>query len=217
MKPEIEELIRQEIASRGVDAVNEINQLVYENNPVGHNPVAFVRWVNVDDVEANDYNPNAVAKNEMKLLLVSINHDGYTQPVVTIFDEAKQKYVIIDGFHRFTTMKSNKDLREKNFGRLPVVVLEKSIKDRMASTVRHNRARGKHSVGGMGFLIKEFKDKGWDDAAICAEIGLEPDELVRLQNNSGVASLFKGVGYGKTYEESYTMERRTGQREEPAK
>ena len=108
-----------------------------------HNPVDNVLWVNYNMVEANDYNPNAVARREMKLLYTSIKHDGYTQPIVTIWDEDKQKYVIVDGFHRYATMVYNKDLRELNNSEVPIVVLDKDINDRMASTIRHNRARGR--------------------------------------------------------------------------
>ena len=148
---------------------------------VRHNPVSKVRWVPVEKVHANDYNPNSVATSEMRLLHTSIDHDGYTQPVVTIYDENQDLYIIIDGFHRYCTMTYNKDIYEKNKGLLPIVVLNKSINDRMASTVRHNRARGKHSVTGMSNMVFQMLDNGWDDAAICNELGMSADELVRYQ------------------------------------
>jgi ParB-like chromosome segregation protein Spo0J len=163
-------------------------------------PVDAVRWVPIEKVFANDYNPNSVAKNEMRLLYISISHDGYTQPIVTVYDEAKDQYVIVDGFHRYTTMKLNKDLYDKTNGMLPVVVIKKSINDRMASTVRHNRARGKHSVTGMANMVFQMLDNGWKDEAICAELGVEADELIRLKHVTGFSKLFENVDYRKAWE-----------------
>ena len=105
-------------------------------------PVSGVQWVPVDQVEPNDYNPNSVAGKEMKLLHTSIKHDGYTQPIVTIWDWEKKKFIIVDGFHRYFICKNHKDIRDSTNGCVPIVVLEKGMNDRMASTVRHNRARG---------------------------------------------------------------------------
>lgn len=160
----------------------------------------------IDKVEANNYNPNAVAKNEMKLLYLSICEDGYTQPVVTIYDDERDKYVIIDGFHRYTTMRINDDLREKNQGLLPCVVLDKNINQRMASTVRHNRARGKHSVHGMSNMVFQMLKNGMSDAEICNQLGMEPDELVRLKHITGFAKLFQNVEYNRAFETSKQKE-----------
>jgi ParB-like chromosome segregation protein Spo0J len=156
--------------------------------------------VPIEKVHANDYNPNSVAKNEMRLLYVSISHDGYTQPVVTVYDDVKDEYVIVDGFHRYTTMRLNPDIYEQNNGLLPVVVIEKSINDRMASTVRHNRARGKHSVNGMANMVFQMLENGWSDEAICAELGVEPDELVRLKHVTGFSKLFENTEYRRSWE-----------------
>lgn len=164
------------------------------------NPVADIRWVPLDQVRANDYNPNSVATTEMKLLYISIAKDGYTQPVVTIFDEATEKYIIVDGFHRYLTMKLNKDIYDRNHGLLPVVVISSDINDRMASTVRHNRARGKHSVAGMSHMVFEMLENGWTDAEICNELGMEPEELLRLKHITGFSKLFKDVEYRKAWE-----------------
>lgn len=150
-------------------------------------------------VQANDYNPNSVATEEMKLLYLSIKEDGYTQPVVVIFDEKLKKFVIVDGFHRYSTMKNNPDIHEANDGRLPCVVLEKSINERMASTVRHNRARGKHSVAGMSHMIFEMLDGGMSDEDICKHLGMEAEELVRLKHITGFSKLFKNVEYNKSW------------------
>lgn len=160
----------------------------------------LVRWVPIEKVQANDYNPNAVAKIEMRLLYTSIDHDGYTQPVVTVYDPDIDKYVIVDGFHRYMTMKANDDIRERTGGYLPIVVIEKDINDRMASTVRHNRARGKHSVSGMSKMVFEMLDNGWSDEAICNELGMEAEELLRLKHITGFSKLFADTDYKKAWE-----------------
>jgi ParB-like chromosome segregation protein Spo0J len=167
-----------------------------------------VRWVPIEQVQANDYNPNSVAKNEMRLLYVSILHDGYTQPVVTVFDPEINKYVIVDGFHRYTTMRLNQDIADRNNGFLPIVVIDKPINDRMASTVRHNRARGKHSVSGMANMVFQMLDNGWSDEAICAELGVEPDELIRLKHVTGFSKLFENVEYKRAWETKRQIELR---------
>lgn len=181
------------------EAIQAVKNALSAYSDKRHNPVDNVQWVNYNMVEANDYNPNAVARREMKLLYTSIKHDGYTQPIVTIWDGEKQKYVIIDGFHRYATMVYNKELRELNNSQVPIVVLDKSINDRMASTIRHNRARGKHSVDGMSNIVLQMLKNGWDDAEICNELGLEAEELVRLKYVSGFAKLYEGKEYGKAW------------------
>ncbi len=163
-------------------------------------PVGCVMWVPIDRVQANDYNPNSVARNEMRLLHTSISHDGYTQPVVTVYDPEIDKYVIVDGFHRYSTMKLNADIRERCGGMLPIVVIDKPINDRMASTVRHNRARGKHSIAGMASMVFSMLENGWGDADICAELGLETDELLRLKHVTGFSKLFESVEYRRAWE-----------------
>jgi ParB-like chromosome segregation protein Spo0J len=174
----------------------------YTGHPehVKHNAVAKLRFVPIEQVECNQYNPNSVATNEMRLLYLSIKSDTYTQPVVTIWDDEKQKYVIVDGFHRYTTMKMNKDIYDMNKGLLPIVVIEKDINDRMASTVRHNRARGKHSVTGMSSMVFSMLQNGMSDADVCNELGMEPDELVRLKHITGFSKLFKDAQYSRAWE-----------------
>lgn len=163
-------------------------------------PISTVRWVPIEQIQANDYNPNSVATNEMRLLYMSILHDGYTQPVVTIYDPELEKYIIVDGFHRFLTMKMNKDIADRTGGCLPIVVIDKSINDRMASTIRHNRARGKHSVAGMSNMVFKMLENGMDDAGVCNELGLEVDELVRLKHITGFSKLFDNVEYRMAWE-----------------
>jgi hypothetical protein len=162
-------------------------------------PVANVRWIPITSVQANDYNPNSVPKNEMRLLYLSIKADGYTQPIVTIYDEEIQKYVIVDGFHRYTTMRVNPDLLEASRGYMPCVVIEKTINERMAATVRHNRARGKHSVQGMASMVFAMLENGKTDEEICQELGMEATELTRHKHISGFSKLFANVEYKKDW------------------
>lgn len=182
-----------------VQRVNEIRSLLHSLHPNANEPVNFVRWVPIEKVEPNDYNPNSVAKIEMGLLLKSIKSDGYTQPVVTIYDPDNDKYVIVDGFHRYFCMRSNAELRQRCNGFLPVVVLNKTINERMAATVRHNRARGKHSVDGMSNMVFKMLDNGMDDSSICNELGMEPEELLRLKHITGFSKLFADAEYNKAW------------------
>jgi len=185
-----------ELAEDKAQFVYDLREWIHKNlSLVRSQPVDFIRWVPVDMVQANDYNPNSVAKVEMKLLYTSILHDGYTQPVVTIWDPEIKKYIIVDGFHRYFTCKSNPDIMERNCGMLPIVVIDKDINDRMASTVRHNRARGKHSVAGMSSMVFSMLENGWDDKAICDELGMEAEELLRLKHITGFSKLFADQEY----------------------
>lgn len=176
-----------------------VRAYLHELSPTKSQPIDNVLWVPVEKVEANNYNPNSVAKVEMKLLYVSIEHDGYTQPVVTVYDHERDKYVIVDGFHRYFTMKTNKDIYDRCGGKLPVVVIDKSISERMASTVRHNRARGKHSIDGMSNMVFSMLDDGMSDAEICNELGMEPEELLRLKHITGFSKLFANAEYSKAW------------------
>lgn len=180
--------------------LRELRDAIHQLSPTKAQPVDNIRWVPIDRVHANDYNPNSVAKNEMRLLYTSIKHDGYTQPVVTVYDEENDRFVIVDGFHRYTIMRLNADIRETTGGFMPIVVIDKPINDRMASTVRHNRARGKHSITGMASMVFQMLGNGWLDEAICNELGLEPDELLRLKHVTGFSKLFENVEYRKSWE-----------------
>ena len=157
-------------------------------------PVYNVIAVPVDKIEANDYNPNHVAKREMDLLYQSIKSDGYTMPIVCYYDKERDKYVIVDGFHRYTIMLRYKNIFERENGMLPVSVIEKDISDRMASTIRHNRARGKHEVELQASLVGMLKD-GWDEVRIMKELGMTLEEVQRLIGLKGIASEIMGVPY----------------------
>jgi len=180
--------------------IEEARDILHALSACKSQPIDRVRWVPFDKVFANDYNPNSVATNEMRLLHTSISHDGYTQPVVTIYDAEADRYVIVDGFHRYTIMRRYNDIRETTGGMLPIVVISKSIAERMASTVRHNRARGKHSVAGMANIVFGMLDNGVSDSEICKALGLESEELVRLKHVTGFSKLFENVDYKLAWE-----------------
>lgn len=164
------------------------------------NPVSNVIFVQIEKLEANDYNPNFVAEKEIELLHLSILKDGWTQPIVTYYDDKRDKYIIVDGFHRWAVAKRYKDISERNGGKVPIVVIDKTLKERMASTVRHNRARGKHTITGMSNLVLELLKEGMSDEEICKEIGLEPEELNRLKYVTGYAKLYENREYSKAFE-----------------
>lgn len=180
--------------------LNGLKQWLHQLSPLAAMPVDHVQWVPLAKIEANDYNPNSVAPNEMRLLHTSISHDGYTQPVVAIHDKERDVYVIVDGFHRFTTCRTNADIQAMTKGHVPMVVIDKPINDRMASTIRHNRARGKHSVDGMGEMIFNMLEGGWKDLDICNEIGVTPEELIRLKHVTGFSKQFENAEYKKAWQ-----------------
>lgn len=167
-------------------------------------PVYNVRRVPLSKVVANTYNPNSVAPPEMALLETSIWEDGYTQPVVTVYDAESDQYVVIDGFHRHLTMQKSKRIYDREQGMLPVVVLEKAMSDRMASTIRHNRARGTHNVELMSAIVAELVEMGKGDAWICKHIGMSKDELLRLKQITGVAALFANRDFSDSWEADVT-------------
>lgn len=153
-------------------------------------PVYNVRAVPIEKIQANTYNPNAVAPPEMKLLYRSIKEDGYTMPIVCYYLADVDKYEIVDGFHRYQIMMKYRDIYERESGMMPVVVIEKDISNRMASTIRHNRARGSHDIELMSGIVSELTKSGMSDAWIMKNIGMDADELLRLKQVSGLADLF---------------------------
>jgi len=163
-------------------------------------PVYNVLSVPMEKVKANDYNPNKVAPPEMELLEVSIWEDGYTQPIVTYFDDEQDMYIVVDGFHRHLTMTNSKRIRERENGMLPIVVIDKQIGDRMASTIRHNRARGSHNVELMSTIVSELVEMGKGDAWICKHVGMSKDELLRIKQITGLASLFQNTDFSESWE-----------------
>lgn len=162
-------------------------------------PVYNVKRIPLDKIKANSYNPNSVAPPEMALLETSIWEDGYTQPVVCYYDDQEDMYIVVDGFHRFRICKESKRVNEREQGYLPIVVIDKEIGDRMASTIRHNRARGSHNIELMSGIVAELVEIGKGDAWICKHIGMSPDELLRLKQITGLASLFLNTDFSDSW------------------
>ena len=156
--------------------------------------------VPLEKVVPNTYNPNAVAPPEMRLLYESIKEDGYTMPVVCYHDKEKDQYVIVDGFHRYRVMLEHPDIYAREGGMLPVSVIDKPLDHRMASTIRHNRARGSHNVDLMSNIVTELHDLGRSDNWICQHLGMDKDELLRLKQITGLAALFKDVKFSRAWE-----------------
>lgn len=159
-------------------------------------PVYGVIAVPIDKVVANTYNPNVVAPPEMKLLELSIWEDGYTMPCVCYYDKAHDRYELVDGYHRYMVMKTSKRIYDREHGLLPVSIIQKDLSERMASTIRHNRARGTHSVELMSNIVAELTKAGMSDAWIMRNIGMDKDELLRLKQVSGLAALFADKQFG---------------------
>lgn len=184
-----------------VFVINEIRALIHAASPFAGEPVDFVRWVKSEAVEANDYNPNSVAPPEMELLRLSIMSDGYTQPIVTNAEDGKM--VVIDGFHRNRVGKECKDVKQRILGYLPVVQIKESQSgkdNRMAATIRHNRARGKHRVEAMSDIVLELKRRNWNDEKIGRELGMDPDEVLRLTQIGGLAEMFADKDFSEAWE-----------------
>lgn len=163
-------------------------------------PVYNVISIPIDKIQANAYNPNSVAPPEMKLLELSIWEDGFTMPVVCYYLSDIDKYEIVDGYHRYTTLKTSKRIYDRENGMLPVVVIEKDLSNRMASTIRHNRARGVHSIELMSNIISDLVGAGMSDSWILRHIGMDKDELLRLKQITGIAALFKDVDFTEAWD-----------------
>jgi ParB-like chromosome segregation protein Spo0J len=185
-----------------VDAINDLRLTIHEKSPFNSEPVDCVLWVKNDLVHANDYNPNSVAPPEMELLRLSIDADGYTQPIVSMPDP-DGRFEVIDGFHRHRVGKECKDIQSRVHGYLPLVQIRESQNDktdRMASTIRHNRARGKHRVEAMSDIVIELKRRNWSDEKIAKNLGMEPDEVLRLCQISGIADLFADEDFSQSWD-----------------
>jgi len=184
-----------------VEAINAIRLELSNHSPMNHHPIDLVLWVRQDSVKKNDYNPNAVAPTELKLLETSIHEDGYTQPIVTWINDSQRE--IVDGFHRSKVAKESDKVGKTLFGFVPVTtVRDKQVdkSNRMASTIRHNRARGTHSVDAMSEIVLELKARNWKTDRICRELGMEEDEVLRLCQVNGLAGLFNDVEFSLAWE-----------------
>jgi ParB-like chromosome segregation protein Spo0J len=178
--------------------------MLHKLSPFKEEPVDCVLWVKNDKVKANDYNPNSVAPPEMELLRLSISADGYTQPIVSMLEPGGEREVI-DGFHRNRVGKECKDIQERVHGYLPVVTINQDREDkgdRIASTIRHNRARGKHKVDAMSDIVIDLKRRNWSDEKIGRQLGMDPDEVLRLTQITGIAEMF----YDKEFTQAWEAE-----------
>lgn len=184
------------------DYINELRQTIHEISPFKNEPVDFVKWVKNTDVVANDYNPNKVAPPEMELLEVSIMYDGYTQPIVAWDNKEKDKIEVIDGFHRNRIGKESKVVQQRVKGYLPIVDIRKERSgknDRIASTIRHNRARGKHQVDAMSEIVIELKNRNWSNKRISKQLGMDEEEVLRLCQVSGLEHLFSDKDFSRAW------------------
>lgn len=200
---EIADIIRTLPTNEQVEGLNTARELLHEVSPFKNEPVDFVKWVPNKNVIANDYNPNKVAPPEMKLLEVSIMNDGYTQPIVSWNNEEKGAIEVIDGFHRNRVAKESKVVQQRIQGYLPVVDIrdeQNSQNDRMASTIRHNRARGKHQIDAMSEIVTELKNRNWRNARIAKELGMDEEEVLRLCQISGLEDLFSDKDFSRAWE-----------------
>jgi ParB-like chromosome segregation protein Spo0J len=185
-----------------VNAINEVKKELHKISPFRNEPVDCVLWVKNTSVHANDYNPNSVAPPEMELLRLSIEADGYTQPIVTMQEDEGTREVI-DGFHRNRVGKECADIQARVKGYLPVVTINESREDkgdRIASTIRHNRARGKHKVTAMSDIVVDLKKRNWSDEKIARELGMDADEVLRLCQISGLAEMFSDQEFSQAWE-----------------
>jgi ParB-like chromosome segregation protein Spo0J len=202
----ITELIQNEISketddSKKLEAINEIKSFLHELSPLKSEPVNNVQWIPGHLLDANDYNPNSVAPVEMKLLEHSIREDGYTQPIVA-WRKDDGRFEVVDGFHRNRVGKESKVVSSRVKGFLPIVVINSARadkSDRIASTIRHNRARGKHAVNSMSDIVVDLKKRNWSDEKIGRELGMDPDEVLRLAQISGLAEMFANREFSKAW------------------
>lgn len=185
-----------------VEAINSLRSLIHKHSPFKNEPVDFVKWIVNTDVVANDYNPNKVAPPEMELLEVSIMNDGYTQPIVSWENPKKEKVEVIDGFHRNRVGKESKIVNQRVKGYLPIVNIRKEQSgknDRIASTIRHNRARGKHQINAMSEIVIELKNRNWTNKRISKQLGMDEEEVLRLCQISGLEDLFTDKDFNKAW------------------
>lgn len=199
-----------------VRRLNELRELIASHSPFSSEPVDLIQWVPTESVHANDYNPNSVAPPEMELLRLSIASDGFTQPVVTMPDEEGGREVV-DGFHRNRVAKEYDDVAERIHGYLPVVTINadrQDKSDRIAATIRHNRARGKHQVIAMSDIVMDLKRRNWSDDKISRELGMDPDEVLRLAQITGLAEAFADRDFSKSWEARLSVDEDTDAAEE---
>jgi ParB-like chromosome segregation protein Spo0J len=187
--------------SERVETLNRIHQALHAVSPFAAEPVDCVQWIPIEQVEANDYNPNRVAPPEMRLLEISIREDGYTQPIVGWQNDSHIE--VVDGYHRRRVGKESKAVAHRIHGYLPVALIQADRTDRtnrIAATIRHNRARGVHAVMPMTDIVAELLQRGWTDDEVARELGMDADEVLRFKQNTGLPELFKDSAYSRAWE-----------------
>ncbi|MBL5897761.1 hypothetical protein E0D81_15300 [Lelliottia amnigena] len=189
---DVENYLQSLSEDQRIEAINAFRQAIHELSPFREQPVDCVLWIKQDAITANDYNPNNVAPPEKRLLCKSLELDGFTQPIV-VTENVPHHYEIVDGFHRYETGTQRAALKRQLKGYLPVTCLRKERKDkidRMAATIRHNRARGRHQINAMSEIVRELVLLGWDETKIGTELGMDSDEVLRLKQINGLLELF---------------------------
>lgn len=193
--------LKQMPLAQQVEELNAARRMMHDAGPFSREPVDCIEWVHTDGITANDYNPNSVAPPEMELLKLSILEDGYTQPIVSWKKDGVRE--VVDGFHRNRIGRECMEVRHRIRGYLPLTTINTDREDRgdrIASTIRHNRARGKHAVTAMSDIVIELKRRNWSDEKIARELGMDQDEILRLCQISGLAELFADQEFSKSWD-----------------
>ncbi|HAT8013537.1 IbrB-like domain-containing protein [Citrobacter rodentium] len=198
LKQELTRFLSSLSEEERIKAINEFRMVIHSVSPFRDEPVDCVLWVKNEQITPNDYNPNNVAPPEKKLLLKSIEADGFTQPIV-VSQARSGEYEIVDGFHRHELGKGKAAIRSRLKGYLPVSCLERTRHERMAATIRHNRARGRHQIHAMSEIVRELALLGWSDERIGKELGMDEDEVLRLKQINGLQELFANRRYSKAW------------------
>lgn len=198
----LQKILSEMTQEQRITVINLIRSTLHEFSPFKHEPIDCVIWLKTKQLVANDYNPNNVAPIENKLLNTSLLQDGFTQPLVATHDANTDNFLIIDGFHRFELSKKKGSLNERLHDHVPVVLMPEASHDksrRIAATIRHNRARGRHQINAMAEIVRELSHLGWDDKKISAELGMDSDEVLRLKQVGGLFELFCNRNYSQAW------------------
>lgn len=182
-----------------IDTVEDFLQLqeqeIYNEKGIDF-PVLYPKMVHKSLVEANDYNPNYVAKDKMKLLKISIEENGFCFGIISIFDYEKRKFVIVDGDHR------NQITGEKwlKLTYKPLIVLNHTMDKRLAATMQFNKARGVHRIEGNAELVQRMLKEGVEEIVICKALGIDADEFLRLKRLRKIADVYTDREFSKSWE-----------------
>lgn len=197
---EFENILKSQSEDLRILTLNSLRILLHAYSPFQGEPIDDVKWIKCEYIDANDYNPNTMASLESKLLARSLEVDGFTQPLVVRRSPIPERYIIVDGFHRYTLCRTQDSLHKKFKGNVPVVILDYSAQaNAIATTIRHNRARGKHQIQAMSELVRELALLGWSDGQIGCELGMEQDEVLRLKQLNGLLEMFRDRSFSQAW------------------